>query len=264
MLVIHDDGDTLDLLTRLFEAAGFDVITAVTGFRAQAHLEGDRRIDVVVAPWDTTKTVGGEVYRWSLQKRYDLRDQFVFVGADIPGEFDRVVAGRCLVVAMTRPAEIIRVAHAAVRRREQLEVMRDALAVADTSKPRLLLADDDPVLLMVIGDLLAQAYGVTRVESGHAAITLLANEDFDAIVTDWQMDDGSGADVFRWIEVNKPDLAQRIVFLSTNEGDDPDAVAPGRPMFRKGQDSLALTSALNEITRQVRVDSNPSIKPPGV
>lgn len=267
-LVIHDDGDTLDLLTRLFEAGGFDVVTAITGFRAQAHLEGDRRIDVVVAPWDTTHTVGGEVYRWALQKRYDLRDQFVFTGADIPGELDRVVAGRCLVVSMARPAEVVRVAHAAVRRRTQLEAMRDAMSEADTTKPRLLLADDDPMLLMVMGDLLGDAYTVTRVESGHAAIVLLEHEEFDAILADWQMDDGSGADLYRWLEIHRPSLTQRIVFLSTNEGEDSTSVAPGRPMFRKGQDSHALTTVLNEIVRQVRGESidpaDPAIEPPTV
>jgi CheY-like chemotaxis protein len=236
----------------------------VTGFRAQAHLEGDRRIDVVIAPWDTTHAVGGEVYRWSLQKRYDLRDQFVFIGADIPGEFDRVVAGRCLVVSMTRPADVVRVAHAAVRRRVQLEAMRDAMSEADTSKPRLLLADDDPMLLMVMGDLLGDSYTVTRVESGHAAIVLFEHEDFDAILVDWQMDDGSGADVYRWLEIHRPSLTQRVVFLSTNEGDDSTAVAPGRPMLRKGQDSHALTTTLSEIVRQVRGESNPSISVTGV
>ena len=39
--------------------------------------------------------------------------------------------------------------------------------------------------------------------SGHAAIVLLAHEDFDAIVADWQMDDGNGADVFRWLELHR-------------------------------------------------------------
>src|SRR5262245_66487749 len=78
VLVIHDDGDALDLMTRLFEASGFEVMTAVTGFRAQAHLEGDKPIDVVVAPWDSAHPVGGDVYRWSLQKRYDLPDLFLF------------------------------------------------------------------------------------------------------------------------------------------------------------------------------------------
>lgn len=253
VLVIHDDGDALDILTRLFEASGCEVITAVTGFRAQAHLEGDRPIAVVVAPWDAGHPVGGEVYRWSLQRRYDLRDQFVFVCSEIPADFDRIVAGRCLSVSMARPAEIVRVALAAVKRRTQLEAARDAIAELDGTSPRLLLADDEPVLLMVIGDFLAgSGFSVTRVESGHAAVVLLHHEDFDAIVCDWQMDDGNGADLYRWISEQKPELAERIVFLSDGEEEDPGTMAPGRPMFRKGQDSHALTSVLHEIVRQVR------------
>jgi CheY-like chemotaxis protein len=252
VLVIHDDGDALDLMTRLFEASGFDVVTAITGFRAQAHLEGDRRVDVVVAPWDTTHRVGGEVYRWSLQRRYDLRDQFVFVGSEMVPEFDQIVAGRCLAVSMARPADVVRVAAAAVRRRLSLEAQRDAIAETDHSKPRLLLCDDEPVLLMVMGELLGMTYQVTRVESGHAAMTLLQHEDFDAMVLDWHMDDWSGADVYRWITANKPWLAERVVFLSGWEGEDAASVAPGRPMLRKGQDSGQLTKVLKEIVRQVR------------
>ncbi|MBA3453070.1 MAG: response regulator [Deltaproteobacteria bacterium] len=253
VLVIHDDADALDVMTRLFEASGCEVVTAVTGFRAQALLEGDRPVSVVVAPWDAEHPVGGEVYRWSLQRRYDLRDQFVFVSSEIPADFDRMVAGRCLSVSMDRPAEIVRVALAAVKRRTQLEATRDALEGVDTTSPRLLLADDEPVLLMVIGDFLVESgFAVTRVESGHAAIVLLHHEDFDTIVSDWQMDDGSGADLYTWIVQKKPELAERIVFLSDGEGDEPGTMAPGRPMFRKGQDSRALTSVLHEIVRQVR------------
>ena len=253
VLVIHDDGDALDVMTRLFEASGCEVITAVTGFRAQAHLEGDRPISVVIAPWDDSHQVGGEVYRWSLQRRYDLRDQFVFVSSEVPADFDQIVAGRCLAVSMARPAEIVRVGLAVVKRRTQLERTGRALSHHEGIQPTLLLADDEPVLLMVIGDFLAECgFAVTRVESGHAAIVLLHHEDFDAIVCDWQMDDGSGADLYRWVTQQKPDLVERIVFLSDGEKEDPGTMAPGRPVFRKGQDSHALTSVLHEIVRQVR------------
>jgi CheY-like chemotaxis protein len=207
-----------------------------------------------VAPWDHASGVGGDVYRWSLQKRYDLRDQFVFIASEVPAEFDRLVAGRCLAVAMTRPGEIVRVALAAVKRRAQLEAARDAaVAELDAGRPTLLLAEDDPVLLMVMADLLEQAgYAVSRVESGRAASTLLEHDEFDVIVVDWNMDDGSGADLYRWLCEYRPWLAERVVFLSGEEGDDARVVAPGRPMFRKGQDSQALTDVLREIIRQVR------------
>jgi CheY-like chemotaxis protein len=260
VLVIHDDGDALDVLTRLFEAGSFEVITAVTGFRAQAHLEGNRPIDVVVVPWDAGHPVGGEVYRWSLQRRYDLRDGFVFLAAELPHDFDRLVAGRCLSVPMARAADVVRVAVATVKRRAQLEAAREAaLDEADPGKPTLLLADDEPVLLMVMADLFADAgYAVSRVDSGHGAILLLQHSDFDVIVTDWNMDDGSGADLYRWVAQVKPWLAERVVFLADDESEDAAVVAPGRPMFRKGQDSLALTTVLREIVRHARGDPAPS------
>jgi CheY-like chemotaxis protein len=262
VLVIHDDGETLDQLTRLFEASGFEVITAVTGYRAQAHLErrdGVRDVDLVVVAWDASHATGGEVYRWSLQRRYDLRDGFVFLAAETPPDFDRLVAGRCLAVSIERPAEVVRVAIAAVRRRRQLEDARDAaFDQTDDSKPTLLLADDEPVLLMVMADLFTEAgYAVVRVDSGHAAIRWLEREELDVIVTDWNMDDGNGADLYRWIVQWKPWLAERVVFLADVEGDDAAVVAPGRPMFRKGQDSHALTAVLREIVRHARYQGLP-------
>src|ERR1041385_4876454 len=90
-LVIHGDGGVLDLLTRWFEANEFEVIAAPSSFRAQAYLEGDRPIEVVIAPWDDSHTAGGEVYRWVLNHRPDLRSRFVFIADDVPPEFDAVV-----------------------------------------------------------------------------------------------------------------------------------------------------------------------------
>ena len=255
VLVIHDDGDALDSLTRLFEGSGFDVITAVTGFRAQAVLESDRRIDVVVAPWDHDHPIGGDVYRWSLQRRYDLRDQFVFLASEPPAEFDRIVAGRCLAISADRPGELVRVALATIRRAENLELMRDAAIAVETDHPTLLLVDDEPVLLAVMADLFRElGYTVSPVESGNAAIARLDLEDFDVIVADWHMDDGNGADLFRWALARKPYLAARVIFISGDSSDDVGRVAPGRPMFHKGQDSAALLAVIREIVREVRGD----------
>ena len=50
-LVIHGDGGVLDVLTRWFEAGGFDVVTALNAFRAQASLEGEKTVEVVVVEY---------------------------------------------------------------------------------------------------------------------------------------------------------------------------------------------------------------------
>jgi CheY-like chemotaxis protein len=117
------------------------------------------------------------------------------------------------------PVEVVPVA--AASRRRQLEAARDAaLEEADAARPTLLLADDEPALLVAMAELLADAgYAVSRVDSGHGAIQLLEHEDFDAIVTDWNLDDGNGADIYRWIAQVKPWLAERVVFLADEEGE---------------------------------------------
>jgi CheY-like chemotaxis protein len=255
--VIHHDAEVLDRLTTTFEAGGFDVVTALTAFRAQALLEGERRVDVVIAPWDARSAVGGEIYRWALQRRYDLRGQFVFLAEDVPPEFDRVVGGRCLAVPAARPAEAVRIAEAAVARRGSAGVS-DAMIAIDGELPTLLLAEDEPVLLMVMARLFSQAgYAVTSVPSGHAAIDVLDKEDVDVIVADWHMDAGSGRELYRWLLAHKPSHAERIVFLSGGGVAEVEQSAPGRPVFSKGQDSEALIKVLGEIVMQVRAADEP-------
>jgi CheY-like chemotaxis protein len=239
--------DVLDLLTRWLEANDIDVLTAMTGFRAEAHLEGERPIDAVVAPWDASYTLGGEVYRWVLANRADLRNRFVFIAEEVPPEFDAVVGGRCLAVPLSAVDEIVRVAGAIVRR-----VRTPPLGIPiirDYSKPTLLLVEDDPALLDAMTHLLAeQGYAVTQTEGANQAIDVLSQSDFDAILSDWHIHDGSGADLYGWILDNKPALAARVVFLSEADQDD----SHGRPMFRKGQDSQALVDVLKQISTLVR------------
>ena len=250
-MVIHGTAEILDLLTRWFEASGLDVVSAVTAYRAQAALEGGRRIDVVVVPWDHSHPIGGEVYRWAMQHRSDLRNRFVFVADEVPPEFDSVVGGRCLAVPLAATDELTRIAIAIIQRVRTPP--HGVPIVRDRDRPSLMIVDDDPPLLDAMAQhLFAEGYAVTPIESGNAAIELLEVREFDIIVTDWHMHDGSGADLYRWILKHKPHLAARVVFLSEADQDDSGPVAPGRPMFRKGQDAEALITVLREIVASVR------------
>lgn len=252
-LVIHGDGGVLDVLTRWFEASSFEVITALNAFRAQASLEGERDIEVIVVPWDDTHPVGGEIYRWVLKNRPDLRSRFVFIADDVPADFDSLVGGRCLAVPLAATEEIVRIATGLVRRIRTPP--RGVPVVRGPGRPPLLLADDDPLLLHVMAELLTQAgYAVSQVDSARAAMELCEFRDFDVIVVDWRMHDGTGLDLYQWIQTNKTHLAPRVVFLSEGDQDEADAVssAAGRPMFRKGQDSQAFVEALKVVVSSVR------------
>jgi CheY-like chemotaxis protein len=248
-LVIHDDGDVLDLLTRLFEGADFEVMAAPSAFRARTHLDGQRHVEVVIAPWDVARSTGGETYRWVLQNRPDLRNRFVFIAEEVPPEFDAVVGGRCLAVPLAALDELVRVARGIVRRGRTPPMGFPIV----TDHPSVLLADDDPLVLEAAAGMLHETgYSVTTVESGGEACIRLELRDFDAVLLDWNMHDGSGADVYRWITAHKPALASRVVFLSEADADDSTPVAPGRPMFRKGQDFQALSDMLRMLVRNVR------------
>jgi DNA-binding NtrC family response regulator len=249
-LVVHSDGDVLDTLTQWFEANGFDVITAPSGFRAQAHLEGDRPVEVVVAPWDDTHPVGGEMYHWVLQNRPDLRSRFVFIANDVPPEFDAVVGGRCLAVPLGAIDEIVRVASGIVRR---VRTPPRGVPIVRAGRPTLLVVDDDPLLLGAMAELFTeQGYAVSQVDSLKTATELVEFKDFDLILADWKMHDGDAGSLYKWILGNKPHLAARVIFLSSGDLDDSGPVAPGRPMFRKGQDSQGLIEMMKGIVAQVR------------
>jgi DNA-binding response OmpR family regulator len=247
IIVLSHDGQLLDLLTRLFEARGFAVALAATVSQALAHLGGERRFDAVVAQWDTSHGAGGEVYRWVLEHRFELRDRFVFLTADPPPEFDRVVAGRCLTVRPGETAEVVRLVMATASRAARVTELEAPEWGAD-GRPRLLLADDDPMLLAAMADLLRDAgFAVTAVDSGKAAIAELDRAEFDAVLLEWAMASGSGAHVFQWIVTFRPWLVDRTAFLIERAEDRQAAEAPGRPTFWKGADAGELITALRQL-----------------
>lgn len=254
LLLVVDDPNLLDLLTRLFEGRGFSVSTAAVGRQAIAHLEGERLHDVVVAAWDTTHPVGGEVYRWVLKHQVGLRAQFVFLADEAVAEFDRVVAGRCLALRVDEIEELVRVVEATARRSERIGAL-DAgdLAWLDEDRPGLLLVDDDSLQLMVMASLLGDVgFLVTAVESGNAAIAQLEAAEFDVIVSDWYMPDGSGAELYRWVLTNRPWTLERLVVLTGGDVHDAEQVAQGVAVVPKGQDASSLLQLLAQTARRTR------------
>lgn len=252
VLLLHQDSIFLETLTRMFEQRGLTVVIASSAFRAQSVLSGDRDIGAIVAQWDEATGLGAEVYRWAITHRYDLRSQFVFLSEEIPEPFDALVAGRCLCVPPSQLPEVARVVEAALAQRQQLAEASPPAPLA-SDQPRLLLAEDEPMLLLVMSQLLAASgYEVHPKESGNQTIAALESEDFDVIVVDWRMDNGGGAEVFKFLCLQRPWLVDRLVFLCDGPTAEVEQAAPSRPILAKGQDSGPLLDVLREIVSSHR------------
>jgi CheY-like chemotaxis protein len=258
VLLVLDDSDLLDTLTTLLEARGFEVAIAATAFAATGRLDArkDRDFDAVVAGWDAQGLLGARLYRWALGKRFHLRDRFIFLAEERADSFDEQVEGRCLLLHPRALEEIVRAVDAAsarARRVAEARIGLDELEWIDADSPTLLLVDDEPLQLTFMARLFRDlGFSVTPAESGNAAVALLSDLAYDVILSDWYMPDGSGADLYRWVMANRPELGQRCLFITGAVVRDLGEVAPGARLFPKGQDSRALVHAIVDIARASR------------
>mgnify|MGYP006166306189 CR=1 FL=1 len=90
-------------------------------------------------------------------------------------------------------------------------------------KPRLLLVDDDPSLLKLLGmRLTSEGFNVTTAESGQEALRLLMREKIDLVISDLRMDEMDGMALVVEIQKHQPGMP---VIILTAHGSIPDAVA---------------------------------------
>jgi len=79
-------------------------------------------------------------------------------------------------------------------------------------KARVLLIDDDPSMLEVMAARLTRReFLVTTLTSADEAVRLLAQQDFDAVVTDLKMRGMSGTELCSWVAQNRPDVPVIVI-----------------------------------------------------
>jgi CheY-like chemotaxis protein len=88
------------------------------------------------------------------------------------------------------------------------------LAPASGRRPRLLLVDDEERLLCAIAEQLSAEFEVVSTASGDAAIDILIERDFDAVVCDLMMPGTSGADVYEAARGHRPGIEKRFIFMT--------------------------------------------------
>jgi CheY-like chemotaxis protein len=79
---------------------------------------------------------------------------------------------------------------------------------------RVLVVDDEPMVLRVLSQLLGRHYHVAAADGVEQAIAALSDEKFDVVLCDMMMLDGTGAEVYAWAHDHAPEMVQRIVFMT--------------------------------------------------
>lgn len=117
---------------------------------------------------------------------------------------------------------------------------------------RLLLVDDDPGLLKLLGmRLVSEGYSVVTAESGSEALRVLGREKVDLVISDLRMDEMDGLQLFSEIQKGHPGMP---VIILTAHGSIPDAVAATQQgvfsFLTKPVDKDALYKAIDEALEQ--------------
>lgn len=90
--------------------------------------------------------------------------------------------------------------------------------------PTILIVDDEPMLLDLFQEALADEYDVLTAESIGKAVDLLQNQPVNMVVTDLNCGQGNGLDLLRWIQDNRPKLLPSCLLMSGDPMADTDGV----------------------------------------
>ena len=117
---------------------------------------------------------------------------------------------------------------------------------------RLLLVDDDPGLLKLLGmRLVSEGYSVVTAESGPEALRVLGREKVELVISDLRVDEMDGLQLFSEIQKGHPGMP---VIILTAHGSIPDAVAATQQgvfsFLTKPVDKDALYKAIDEALEQ--------------
>lgn len=119
----------------------------------------------------------------------------------------------------------------------------------------LLLVDDDPEVLRSLGRMLDPAFSVTRATSGRQALKILdeRGDDFDLLLCDIMMPDGSGLEVADALRDIDPGLLGRLVLMTGGTpGIEREAMDRGVPVLGKPFELPEVLELVERLTQRER------------
>jgi DNA-binding NtrC family response regulator len=84
------------------------------------------------------------------------------------------------------------------------------------TKKKILIVDDELMLLLSMQRMLEDSYDISTATGGRQAINMInqENDNFDLIITDINMPDVNGVDLYFDVQKNHPNLAKRMIFMT--------------------------------------------------
>lgn len=104
-----------------------------------------------------------------------------------------------------------------VNMKEIINALDDVVLHGFSRKKRILVVDDDPLLLRTMKNWLSADYDVYMANSGMNAISFLAQNNVDLILLDYEMPVASGLQVFEMIRSEKATAHIPVIFLTAKD-----------------------------------------------
>lgn len=97
---------------------------------------------------------------------------------------------------------------------DEAEVVAVKSEKTSTLKPRVMVVDDNPIVLRNVKQILGDAYECYLAPSGEKAISMLSKVEVDIILLDYEMPGLSGVDTFKLIKDNEALTHVPVIFLT--------------------------------------------------
>jgi len=208
VLFVDAEAELRTLASRVLGAAGCTVLEAATGDEARrACVTHDGSIDVVVVDISLADERGDLLVRTLRELRPLI--QVVLMSGFPSSALAPSGDGPTELLAKPFTPSQLRAAVASATYVEGDSRRRSEPAL----QPRVLIADDDPLLRKMLSRLLRRAsFDVVEADSGRAALAELAAKRVDVILSDIHMPDGDGIELLR--SIRRVDLDIPVILMS--------------------------------------------------
>ncbi|MEE9613435.1 MAG: response regulator [Thermodesulfobacteriota bacterium] len=200
-LVVYDEGPTRVLCEEALKGAGCRPEIAEDGREALERLRGSV-FDLVISGLSMAgpgAAEGTELYQQVVEEYPYLRDRFLFIA---PPEEDRQGALHEDCACITTPFHI-------------KELLARVTVLTARPYTRVLVAEDDLTIRELLREVLSSAgYGVGLAGDGAEALEMLAESEYELILSDFRMPRMDGAELYLKMAREFPGMEKRVLFMT--------------------------------------------------